>query len=229
LLAATAVAQPNGAARGTPAAGAVATSVAAPSERGSALVKALAFASAEAASALAGDDFSAYKKQLPAVRSALASYLAGVERASRGTLQQFQDGLGEPADINVARRAFEPFSSAVVDLARGQGGMAPVTGKARWLQRASGAKNPFFGAKMLRCGTELAGPGKMAAAPLDAGGPLVLPPGHPPIDAVSVAAYLRAQGTTKAAPKSAPGGSCGSCGMSQAAMAAGEPCEHSKK
>jgi Cu(I)/Ag(I) efflux system membrane fusion protein len=59
---------------------------------------------------------------------------------------------------------------------------------------------------------------------------MVLPPGHPPIDQVSVASYLRAQATpAPAAGKPAGDGSCGSCGMSKAAMAAGEPCEHDKK
>lgn len=47
-----------------------------------------------------------------------------------------------------------------------------------------------------------------------------LPPGHPPLDAATFAAFgvLRPE---RAAPSEA---ACGSCGMSPAAMAAGEPC-----
>jgi Cu(I)/Ag(I) efflux system membrane fusion protein len=33
--------------------------------------------------------------------------------------------------------------------------MAPVLGKARWLQRDATLKNPFFGSEMLDCGVEL--------------------------------------------------------------------------
>jgi Cu(I)/Ag(I) efflux system membrane fusion protein len=112
--------------------------------------------------------------------------------------------------------------------------------KARWLQRDSGTKNPFYGEKMLTCGDEITEPEAapktgmtQVAPPLDAkamvGG---LPPGHPPIGGtMSVADYLRAQpgiasNDTKAG---AAGEGCGSCGMSAAAMAAGEPCEHDKK
>lgn len=245
LLAAPVVAQqPAPAIPGAAATKPIATSIAATSENGSALLRVLALASTDAASALASDDFAAYKKQLPPLLTALVSYMAGVQGPAGAALQNFKDRLEAPAEINAARRAFEPFSSAVADLAQEDGvvaaeklyvyecGMAPVGGKARWLQRASGARNPFYGAKMLRCGAEITGPRKTASAPVDASGKgsaLVLPPGHPPIDQVSVAAYLRAQGMANAASKSAPAGSCGSCGMSQAAMAAGEPCEHGKK
>ena len=57
---------------------------------------------------------------------------------------------------------------------------------------------------------------------------MALPPGHPPIDQVSVAAYLRSQTTGAAVAATSGDGKCGSCGMSQAEMAAGL-CEHDKK
>jgi len=55
---------------------------------------------------------------------------------------------------------------------------------------------------------------------------LRLPPGHPPIDSVSTVDYLRLQSDGKK--RAAAEDACGGCGMSQAAMAAGEPCEHAK-
>lgn len=51
-----------------------------------------------------------------------------------------------------------------------------------------------------------------------------LPPGHPPLDAATFAAF-GALHPERAAPAEA---ACGSCGMSPAAMAAGEPCETGK-
>lgn len=213
-------------------------------ENAAALLKPVALASADAAAALAADDLAGYKKQLSALRSALAEFFKGYEHAAHGPLAKYKDGLADPADIESARKDFEAFSTVVADLAREnhlhhtdklhvfECPMAPATGKARWLQREGGTKNPFFGSKMSGCGDEIAGP---AAAPGSRGGgggggmSMVLPPGHPPIDSVSVASYLRAQATPAAAGKPAGDGSCGSCGMSKAAMAAGEPCEHDKK
>ena len=94
--------------------------------------------------------------------------------------------------------------------------MAPETGRARWLQRTAGTKNPFFGSDMPGCGDEIAGPA-------DAGKPaaFALPPGHPPLDAVTFTAFGALRRETAAPAEAA----CGSCGMSPAAMAAGKPCK----
>ena len=214
-------------------------------ENVTALLKPLALASADAAAALATDDLAGYKKQLPALRSALAGFFKGYEHAAHGPLASYKDGPGDPADLDAARKDFEPFSTVVADLAREnhlhhtdklhvfECPMAPATGKGRWLQREGGTKNPFFGSKMPRCGEEIAGPEGASKSRGGGGGggmSMALPPGHPPIDQVSVASYLRAQATpAPTAGKPAGDGACGSCGMSKAAMAAGEPCEHDKK
>ncbi len=215
-------------------------------ENAVALLKPLALAAADAAAALAADDLAGYKKQLPALRAGLADFFKGYEHAAHGPLAKYKDRLADPTDLDTARKDFESFSTAVADLAREnhlhhtdklhvfECPMAPATGKGRWLQREGGTKNPFFGSKMPRCGEEIAGPEATPKARGGGGGgggmSMVLPPGHPPIDQVSVASYLRAQGTPPAAAgKPAGDGACGSCGMSQAAMAAGEPCEHNKK
>jgi Cu(I)/Ag(I) efflux system membrane fusion protein len=56
-----------------------------------------------------------------------------------------------------------------------------------------------------------------------------LPPGHPPLDQETLAAFVRSQSASAGQGKAAAGGdACGSCGMSAAAMAAGEPCNHDK-
>jgi Cu(I)/Ag(I) efflux system membrane fusion protein len=70
-------------------------------------------------------------------------------------------------DLDAARRAFEPFSTALVDLARAQHvhhreglhafqcPMTPVLGTGRWLSRTGTLRNPYFGSAMLECGEEL--------------------------------------------------------------------------
>jgi Cu(I)/Ag(I) efflux system membrane fusion protein len=132
-----------------------------------ALLKALAFSAADGAAALAADDLAAYQKNLPALRGALKAYLAGFAPATRGPLAVFKDSLVDGPDLRAARRAFEPFSTALVDLARAQHihhreglhvfqcPMTPVLGTGRWLGRSADLRNPFFGSAMLECGEEL--------------------------------------------------------------------------
>ncbi len=201
-------------------------------------LKTLALAAADAATPLAKDDFAGYQTQLPAVRAAVAAYFSAEAHAAHGPLGAFKDGLGEPADIKAARKDFAAFSTAVTDAVRA-GSIVTVPGlrafecsmaKARWLQRDAGTKNPFYGESMLTCGEEIAGPRKTASLdPATGLHPLTakLPPGHPPIDAMTAASFARLQATPAA--KAGTDGACGNCGMSAAQMAAGEPCEHDKK
>jgi Cu(I)/Ag(I) efflux system membrane fusion protein len=127
-------------------------------------LKSLAFLAADAGAVLAADDFASYQGQLPRLRAALARYLA-VSRQS--PLEKFADLLRDRADLRAARRDFEPFVTALADLAREQHlthreglhvfqcPMAPVGGTGRWLGRTADVKNPFFGSAMLACGEEL--------------------------------------------------------------------------
>ncbi|HET9468908.1 MAG TPA: efflux RND transporter periplasmic adaptor subunit, partial [Vicinamibacterales bacterium] len=228
-------------------------------ENAIALFKPIALASADAAAALAADDLAGYKKQVPVLRSAISAFFSGYEHAGHGPalsspngpLGKFKDGLADPADLTAARRAFEPFSSAVSDLARAnhlhhtenlhvfECPMAPVTGKARWLQNEGGTKNPFFGSKMLRCGDEIAGPapvpnkqaaGGAASPAMSAATVAKVPSENPSITEMTAEQFARwHMGLPATAPVANAGSSCGNCGMSAAAMAAGEPCEHNKK
>jgi Cu(I)/Ag(I) efflux system membrane fusion protein len=130
------------------------------------LLKTLAFAAADGASSLAADDLAGYQKILPELRTALDAYLTGYPPAARGPLAEFKDTLAGGPDLRAARRAFEPFSTAVVDLAREehihhrerlhvyQCPMTPVLGTGRWFSREAVVKNPFFGSAMLECGEE---------------------------------------------------------------------------
>ncbi len=132
-----------------------------------AALRTLSLAGADAASALAGDDLATYRQNLPALREALANYFKAFAPAARGPLAEFKDALRDPADLPAARRAFEPFSTALVDLARSehvhhreglhvfQCPMTPVLGTGRWLSRGGDVRNPFFGSAMLKCGDEL--------------------------------------------------------------------------
>jgi Cu(I)/Ag(I) efflux system membrane fusion protein len=130
-------------------------------------LKALALAAADAAALLAADDFAGYQKQLPAFRSALESYLAGLPEAARSPLAKFRNGLPDRPDLRGARRDFEPLSTALADVAAAQHlqhreslhvfqcPMSPVLGTGRWLSRTPQVRNPFFGSAMLECGDEL--------------------------------------------------------------------------
>ncbi len=206
------------------------------------LLSALASATADAAAALAADDFAGYQKQLPAMRTTLANYSAAGAHAAHGLLT---DALPESADLKTARERFTPFSTAIADLVRAghlhhtdglhifECEMAPG-GKGRWLQRGAEVKNPFLGTTMSTCGTELDAGSTPALEPNTQPGhgggmAAMLPPGHPPINAGSVSDYLLAQTASGVGAKSAGGDACGSCGMSAAEMAAGQPCEHDKK
>lgn len=131
------------------------------------LLKTLVFAAADAAEALASDDLPGYRRTLPALRDAQAAYLAGVTQAARDRLGEVAGKLADGPDLDAARRAFEPFSTAVADLARGehvhhregitifQCPMTQVLGTGRWLSRSNQLRNPFFGSAMLDCGDEV--------------------------------------------------------------------------
>lgn len=111
----------------------------------------LASAAAEGADALGDDDFPRYQQ-----------LFSQLEEASRA--------LGLPPlelgkNIEEARSSFEVWSTAVADAVRPnrehlgvkvfECPMAPVLKKARWVQKNDTIKNPFFGAEMRECGSEL--------------------------------------------------------------------------
>jgi Cu(I)/Ag(I) efflux system membrane fusion protein len=130
-------------------------------------LKALAFATVTASEALGDDDFASYQKNLPAIRQALAAFLASNAYAANGPLGKFRDRLPDRDDLKAARRDFAYFSTAVADLVREnhlhhaaelhiyQCPMAPGIGTGRWLQRSGELKNPFYGSAMLECGEEI--------------------------------------------------------------------------
>lgn len=115
-------------------------------------LSALGAAAADAADALATDDFAGYQKLSPALQKAAKAFPA---------LPPLEPGT----DLATARRSFEPWSTAVADFLkprRAQLGlkifqcpMTPVLKTGRWVQRSAPVKNPFFGSAMLTCGEEL--------------------------------------------------------------------------
>jgi membrane fusion protein, copper/silver efflux system len=198
------------------------------------LLKILAFAAADSASTLAADDLPGYQKQLPSLRTALQAYLAGFAPAGRGPLAKFKDTLADGPDLREARRAFEPFSTTLVDIVRAEHvhhrepglhafecPMTPVLGTGRWLSRSADLRNPFFGSEMLECGEELdAAPPKAETeegkgAHDGHGGMTALPAGHPPLN---VATYLLAM--NRPAITAAKGGCCAGHTAAQAATCA---------
>ena len=127
----------------------------------------LAMSAADAGAALAADDLGAYRPQIPALRERLEVYLAAFAPAARGILGKAPQQLVDGPDLDAARRAFEPISTAIADAVRGEGlheggklwiyqcPMTPVLGTGRWLARKPELKNPFFGSAMLECGEEV--------------------------------------------------------------------------
>lgn len=201
---------------------------AASAQLGAEALKTLAVAMSNVAAVLANDDLAAYGALQPTVRGAFHD-LADVDA---GLAKSLSEDLADPlplrSNLDDARKGFGRFSTAVADAMRERKlvraanlrlfecQMAPEIGTGRWLQSGAGAKNPFFGAAMLTCGTEL-------DRPVAKG----LPPGHPPIGHLTDAEKARYSGPNATKPANDAG--CGSCGMSKAAMAAGEPCEHDHK
>lgn len=133
-------------------------------DSGYGLLRTLVFAAADSAAYLAADDLGGYQRALPSLRGALEAYLSGFPPAAQGPLAPFVGKLVEGPDLEAARRAFEPFSTAAADIARVehlhhregltiyQCPMTPVLGTARWLSRSNQLRNPFFGSAMLECG-----------------------------------------------------------------------------
>jgi Cu(I)/Ag(I) efflux system membrane fusion protein len=127
-------------------------------------LKDLSFKLADAAIALAADDLPAYRKILPDLRASLTACLKDDPQSS---LIRFTSDLPDRDDLKNARRDFEPFSTAVADLAQSQRvvqrenlhvyqcPMTPVLGIGRWLSRDAKARNPFFGSAMPGCGDEV--------------------------------------------------------------------------
>ena len=208
------------------------------------LIAPLAFATADAAAALATDDLAGYRQTLPPLREALAAYFRGDPHAAHSPLGKLSDGLTIPTDLEAARSEFLPFSTEIADLARASH-LHHTAGlhifecsmkNGRWLQRTAELKNPFLGSAMSTCGTEIDAPAapsvEAPVAPATHASDMssMLPPGHPQIGGASITSYLLALSDGHPSGKTAgDGDSCGKCGMSQAAMAAGEPCEHDEK
>jgi Cu(I)/Ag(I) efflux system membrane fusion protein len=129
------------------------------------------------ADALASDNLAAFNEQAARVHGALPALLEVFDqnRAWQPQAERLEatSHFEKAADLAAARKAFLPFSTAVVNFAarlRQQPAFrsvkiyecpmvnravpgAPKTGQ--WLQLQGPLRNPYFGAEMLDCGTEL--------------------------------------------------------------------------
>lgn len=127
----------------------------------------LAFAAADASTALAKDDFAAYRTQLPALQETVAGYVAEAGLGASDPLAAAlkNSAFTTPRTIAQAREAFAPFSNRLAEIIAHSGlnksgvihifecPMVPKVGTGRWLQREDNtAWNPYFGAEMLHCG-----------------------------------------------------------------------------
>lgn len=126
--------------------------------------------------ALATDDLVAFHAALPAARAALTGLPEALPEAAWQPLVADLASLlpREVADLRAARAAWHPFSERLADLALAarRAGAAPAAWKvyecpmtsrafdgapprARWFQTGAPIRNPWYGAAMLDCGTEV--------------------------------------------------------------------------
>ena len=130
---------------------------------------ALVNVAADAAGALALDDLATYKQLLPTLKDALQQWLSSNKTATPSPMEKFLKTVQTMPDIATARHDFEAFSTNLANLVRNNRASLPSSihifecemapsGKSRWIQRTPGAKNPFYGSTMLRCGTEIEPP-----------------------------------------------------------------------
>jgi Cu(I)/Ag(I) efflux system membrane fusion protein len=127
--------------------------------------------------ALAGDSLPRYNELAPKVHALVPRLLTGLGdvRSLRPVLQKLEETghLEANGSLAEARKSFLPFSMAAVDLARQLRSLEPfrtikvfncpmvnraIPGAAKngqWIQLEPPLRNPFFGAEMLECGTEV--------------------------------------------------------------------------
>ncbi|MEK7684116.1 MAG: efflux RND transporter periplasmic adaptor subunit [Verrucomicrobiota bacterium] len=127
---------------------------------------------------LSSDNLAEFNQQAAKLHAALPGLAKGFAEASSwqpGLKKIEESGPGQPApDLPAARKSFLPFSTAVVEFARKLRAQqpefsslkiyqcpmvnlaipgAPKTGL--WMQTRGPIRNPFYGAEMLDCGTEV--------------------------------------------------------------------------
>jgi Cu(I)/Ag(I) efflux system membrane fusion protein len=127
----------------------------------------------ELGQALAADNLNAYNAALPKLDAPLLDVAAHFR--STGERVRRAAALRAAEDLAGARKAFYPFSKAMAEFAHSlqirEPGFADVRvfecpmvrdavpnapeRKGRWVQLTAELRNPFFGAEMLECGTEV--------------------------------------------------------------------------
>jgi Cu(I)/Ag(I) efflux system membrane fusion protein len=120
---------------------------------------------------LAADDLQAFKQAVPKLAPVLESIRAAFQEPHpwAGLIQELANSSKlEPAgDLNEARAAFLPFSTAMTELAKGVRQQAPEAAMFKiyrcpmapkpglWIQQQGPLRNPFYGSEMLECGVEV--------------------------------------------------------------------------
>jgi Cu(I)/Ag(I) efflux system membrane fusion protein len=127
--------------------------------------------------ALAADDVNKFNDVAPRVHAAIPKLLdtLGTIKALRPALQKLEENghLEKAKDLAAARKQFLPFSMATVELVKALRAVEPFKGtrifncpmvnraipgaakNGQWIQLEPPLRNPYFGADMLDCGTEV--------------------------------------------------------------------------
>lgn len=122
--------------------------------------------------ALAADNLAAYNETAPKVHAAMPALMeaASAQKQWHPILKRISDAghLETAPNLKAARKAFLPFSMAVADLAKAARAGVKIYGcpmvdqavpgaanPGLWVQLQGPLRNPFFGAEMLECGSEV--------------------------------------------------------------------------
>ena len=120
--------------------------------------------------ALASDDLAGYNAAAAKLHAAMPALMEVGDAQWRPILKRISDSghLEAAPDLKTARKAFLPLSTAVADLAKTSRAplkiySCPMVDRAvpgaknpgLWIQLKPPMRNPFFGAEMLDCGTEV--------------------------------------------------------------------------
>jgi Cu(I)/Ag(I) efflux system membrane fusion protein len=128
---------------------------------------------------LAADDLEAFNRAAAGIHAGLTALMdkfSGVDPAWHPFLQRLEAAshLERAPDLKAARQAFHPFSTAVVSLSRAlrradrdftgvrllrcpmtKDSFPGAPTRAEWIQLQPEVRNPYFGAEMLDCGSEV--------------------------------------------------------------------------
>ncbi len=109
--------------------------------------------------ALAADDFKGAQTLASTLQKSLTPSPSKKGSPTYKSAGPLVDNLNTAKDITVFRAAYKELSAAIIPHVKMYGGLTKAklfeckAKKVQWLQKGDKARNPYFGKKMLTCGT----------------------------------------------------------------------------